>query len=296
MNVDPRVDAHHHIWWLDRTPWLSGPPVPRIFGDYAALRRDYPIEEFAADAADGAVTGSVYVQVNVAPGDEVTEVAWVAAAAARTRLPSGIVGYADLAADDLDATLDAQLSAGPLRGIRQQLHWHENPAYRFAAAPDLMLNPRWQRGLRRLGERDLVFEAQVFARQFADLARAIDNAPDIPIVLLHAGMPEATSVEGRRHWADGMRELARRPNVHTKLSGLGTFARRCAIDVYRPVIERTVEIFGPHRCMFGSNFPIEKLWTTYARLTEVFDTCIADYSVTEQADIRANVAARLYRL
>lgn len=75
------VDVHHHIWALDRTPWLAGPPVPRIFGDYPAIRRDYLLPEFAADAGPSGVTDSVYVQVNVAPGDEVAEVEWAAAQA-----------------------------------------------------------------------------------------------------------------------------------------------------------------------------------------------------------------------
>jgi predicted TIM-barrel fold metal-dependent hydrolase len=298
MTTKPRsrVDAHHHIWWLDRTPWLAGPQVPRIFGDYTDLQRDYLIGEFADDAAAGSVTASVYVQINVAPADAAREVAWVADAARGSTLLGAVVSFADLADDRLADVLDRQAELGPVRGVRQQLHWHRDPAYRFAAAPDLMLDPRWQRGLRSLGERGLLFEAQVFPSQFADLTRAIDAAPDVPIVLLHAGMPEDTSPEGWRRWESGLTELARRPNVHTKLSGLGTFARRCDIDVYRPVIERTVAVFGPDRCMFGSNFPIEKLWTTYAHLVEVFDACVADYSDAERDDILTGVAARLYEL
>jgi predicted TIM-barrel fold metal-dependent hydrolase len=109
-------------------------------------------------------------------------------------------------------------------------------------------------------------------------------------------MPLDTTPEGWRLWERGLTELARRPNVHTKLSGLGTFAHRCDVEVYHPVIERTVAIFGPDRCMFGSNFPIEKLWTSYAHLAEVFDTCLAGYSDDERDDILANVATRLYRL
>jgi predicted TIM-barrel fold metal-dependent hydrolase len=290
-----RVDAHHHIWWLDRTPWLAGPQVPRIFGDYDGIRRDYPAAEFDADAAAGSVTASVYVQINVAPADAVHEVQWVADAADDSALLNAVVSFADLADDRLAGILDRQAESGPLRGVRQQLHWHRDPVYRFASAPDLMLDPRWQRGLRLLGERGLLFEAQVFPSQLADLTRAVDAAPDVPIVLLHAGMPEDTTPDGWRLWESGLTELARRPNVHTKLSGLGTFARRCDVEVYRPVIGRTVEIFGPDRCMFGSNFPIEKLWTSYAHLVEVFDSCVADYSDAERDDILTNVATRLYR-
>src|SRR5437660_12124282 len=108
------VDAHHHIWRRDRTPWLAGPPVPRIFGTYEALRRDYPIEEYAADARPQGVTRSVYVQVNVAPGDEVEEIEWAAAEGPREGLVQGVVAFADLAAPDVGDVLDRQLAVQAL--------------------------------------------------------------------------------------------------------------------------------------------------------------------------------------
>lgn len=86
----PIVDAHHHIWRLSATPWLQGPAVPRIFGAYEALRRDYPIGEFAADAARASVVKSVFVQVNVAPGNEVEEVVWVNSVTPKPQNPSAL--------------------------------------------------------------------------------------------------------------------------------------------------------------------------------------------------------------
>src|SRR5579885_2834644 len=118
------VDAHHHIWRLADLPWLAGPPVPRIFGDYTALRRDYSAEEFMAAVCPHGVVKSVYVQVNVAPGKEVDEVAWVQSVADRYGFPQAIVGFADLMAPNVAAVLDRQQAYRNLRGIRQQLHWH----------------------------------------------------------------------------------------------------------------------------------------------------------------------------
>ena len=291
-----RVDAHHHIWWRDRTPWLSAPAVPRIFGDYEPIRRDYLLSEYAEDARTSAVTASVYVQINVAPQDQVAEVGWVADARGDTQLLRAVVGSADLAAPDLGDLLDRQADLGPVRGVRQQLHWHYNPAYRFASTPQVMLDPAWQRGLTRLAERDLLFETQVFPAQFADMLAAIDTAPDVTFVLLHAGMLEDRSDDGWAQWLSGMREFARRPNIYVKLSGLGTFVRGCEVASWKPVVQQTIDLFGPFRCMFGSNFPIEKLWTTYEHLTTVFDQSIEAYSHPEQQQIRAEVAAALYRI
>src|SRR5258706_3755474 len=156
--VDSIIDAHHHIWRVAEVPWLSGPPVPRIFGDYAALRQDYPVEQFIREVAPHGVVKSVYIQINVAPGREVEEAEWVQSAAAAHHYPHGIVGYADLAAPDVAQTLDREMACANLRGIRQQLHWHARPLYRFAARPDLMNDRAWQSGLRELEARGLVFE------------------------------------------------------------------------------------------------------------------------------------------
>jgi predicted TIM-barrel fold metal-dependent hydrolase len=290
------VDAHHHIWRRARTPWLNGPPAPRIFGDYHALRRDYPIAEYAADARGQGVTRSVYVQVNVARGGEVEEVEWAAAAGAREGLVQGVVAFADLAAPGVGDVLDRQQAVSALRGIRQQLHWHENPAYRFAPAPDAMLRPEWQRGLREVAARGLLFELQVFVGQFAYALELVDGFPDTTFVLVHAGMVEDRSAEGMAAWRRGLERFAERENVYLKLSGLGTFTRRCALDEWRPVIERAVDVFSPRRCMFGSNFPIEKLWTTYGALIEVFRASIARYTAAEQRQILGEVAARVYRI
>jgi len=290
------VDAHHHIWRRDRTPWLAGPPAPRIFGEYGALRRDYSIEEYAADGRPHGVTRSVYVQVNVAPGDEVEEVEWAAAAGAREGLVQGVVAFADLAAPDAGDVLDRQLAFSALRGIRQQLHWHLNPAYRFAPAPDSMLRPEWQRGLGQVAARGLLFELQVFPSQYGHALQLVDAFPDLTFVLLHAGMLEDRSPEGWGTWRNGLERFAERENVYVKLSGLGTFTHRCAVGEWRPVTERVLDSFGPDRCMFGSNFPIEKLWTTYGTLVEVFRACIASCTPAEQRQILHDVAARVYRI
>lgn len=292
------IDAHHHVWRLSHTPWLQGPEVPRIFGAYQPLRRDYLIEDFLADAQPSGVVQSVFVQVNVAPGAEVDEVAWVASLAARTGWPQAITGYADLMADDIDAVLEREIAAsgGRLRAVRQQLHWHANPAWRFAARPDLADDPAWRRGLRAVGRRGLAFELQVFSSQMPVALRLVRDFPEVSFVLIHAGMLEDRSEAGWAHWLAGLRALAACPNVVTKLSGLGTFLRACDEAAWRPVIERTLEVFGPQRCLFGSNFPIESLWTDYATLVATFRRCIAGLSAQEQDEVLRLAAARVYRL
>lgn len=198
------ADAHHHIWRTDWTPWLSGPMTPRIFGPYEALRRDYLADEYAADARPNAVTKSVHVQANVAPGRAVAEVAWAMASGRRVGLVQAVVAFADLTATNIGDLLDRELAYSAVRGIRQQLHWHPDPAWRYAPVPDLMLHPDWQRGLHEVTGRGLHFELQVFPHQYVHALRLVEAFSETTFVLLHAcGVPEVCVACELQRWAGG---------------------------------------------------------------------------------------------
>ena len=290
------IDAHHHIWRKNDLPWLRDEPQPRIFGEYASIRRDYPIEEYLADIQAQNVEKSIYVQTNWTPSDGVKEVAWVQSVADRSTHLNAIVGYADLGSPKVEETLAQQRQFTRFRGIRQQLHWHTNSQYRFASRPDLMNDSGWRRGFSLLDKFGLIFELQIFAHQMSDGAALAAAFPGIKIVLEHAGMLEDRSREGWERWREGMRQLAKERNVYVKLSGLGTFERTCSKELMRPVILETVEMFGPNRCMFGSNFPIEKIWTSYAELLAAYQSILADFSLPERNEIMGNTAATVYSL
>lgn len=294
--MTPITDAHHHIWRQADLPWLVGPMQPRIFGPYEPIRRDYPIAEYLDDVRASGVHRSVYVQANWPPGRAVDEVAWVSDAAAESGWPHAIVGYADLTVDDARPQLDA-LAAWPLvRGIRQQFHWHVNPLYRFAARPDLCDDPAVRRNLALLADRGWVFELQVFTGQMAGAAALARACPEVTFVLQHAGMPEDRSPAGIAAWQAGMAGLADVANVVAKLSGLGTFIHRNDPSHIAAVVGETVGWFGAGRCLFGSNFPIEKLWTGYADLVGAYRAALGALPAADQRAILDLNAGRIYRL
>ena len=294
--MSPVVDGHHHIWRQADLPWLAGPMQPRIFGPYEPIRRDYPIEEFRADIAGADVVKSVYVQTNWAPAAYEDEAAWVQRTAERMGWPHAIVAYADFAADDVRPQLD-RLSRYPLvRGARMQLHWHENPQYRFAARRDLAADPRIRRNIGCLGDYGFSFDLQVFAPQMADAADLAESCPKVTFVLQHAGMLEDLSSAGRAEWRAGMVRLAACPNVVTKLSGLGTFLHRNDPAHIAHVVGETVGIFGAGRCLFGSNFPVEKLWTSYGALVDAYRDALGPFTQKEQRAILHDTAMSVYRI
>ena len=270
--------------------------LPRIFGPYEPIRRDYAIEEYLSDIAGSGVAQSIYVQANWVPAQAVDEVAWVQAEADRTGYPHAIVGYADLRDPDVGDVLKAQSQYPLLRGIRMQFHWHENEQYRFADGPAVMNDKALRRNVRLLAERDLLFELQVFTAQMEDGAAFAEAFPDVPMVLTHCGMPEDLTPEGWRAWRAGMTRLAAVPSVSVKLSGLGTFIHRLDQAHVERTVRETVALFGPERCLWGSNFPIEKLWTDYASLIDAYRRALANLSPAAQEAIFGGTARRLYRL
>lgn len=290
------IDAHFHVWRQADLPWLSGPMQPRIFGPYEPIRRDYLMAEYQQDIAATGVEKSVYVQANWPVDQAEAEVAWVSEVAAETGWPHGIVGYADMGAEDARPMLDRLAQYPLMRGVRQQFHWHENPLYRFAWKPDLCLDKTIQRNIRYLADYGWSFDLQVFAAQMPAACALADACPEITFVLQHAGMLEDTSEEDRAFWRANLVELAARPNVMAKLSGFGTFIHRNDPGHIAWLIATTVELFGAGRCLWGSNFPIEKLWTSYAGLLDAHVAGAAVLGSTEQHDIFYGTASRAYRI
>jgi predicted TIM-barrel fold metal-dependent hydrolase len=290
------IDSHHHIWHRRDLPWLDGPMQPRIFGPYEPIRRDYPISEFLDDIAGSGVVKSVYVQANWAKNRFEDEVAYVQQAADDTGFPQGIVGYADFLAEDVRPQLDRLKKYRGMRGLRMQLHWHENPQYRFASEENLAGNPTLQRNVARLADYGWSFDLQVFAGQMKGAAELAASAPKVTFILQHAGMLEDTSEHGWKVWREGMRKLAAAPNVMTKLSALGTFIHKNDPQHIAAVVRETVGIFGPDRCMFGSNFPIEKLWTKYSDLVTAYRGALAPLGEATSRAALHDTAARVYRL
>jgi predicted TIM-barrel fold metal-dependent hydrolase len=177
-----------------------------------------------------------------------------------------------------------------------QLHWHQNASYRFAARPDLATDPKVQGNIAYLSDYGWSFDLQVFAPQMAGAAQIAAACPKVTFVLQHAGMLEDLSDKGWAEWRAGMALLAAQPNVVSKTSALGTFIHRNDRPHIAAVTCETVALFGAQRTLFGSNFPIEKLWTTYPELIDAHRAAAAQLSDAEARALLHDTAMRVYRL
>lgn len=289
------IDSHFHIWRQQDQPWLVGPMVPRIFGPYEPIRRDYPIEEFLADQEGSGVEKAVYVQTNWAKEDFEKEVAFLSDTAKASGWPHAIVGYADMTVDDVRPQIDRLVKYPLLRGVRMQLHWHETPAFRFAKSADQVIDPVVKKNVARLKDYGLSFDLQLFPAQMKDGLQLVGENPETDFILTHTGMLTDLAEPVVEEWKAGLRTLAKAPNLYAKLSGLGTFVHRNDPQVIGTVVDNAIEILGSDRLMFGSNFPIEKLWTTHAELIAAHRKAVARHGAKAEADIFWNTAERIYR-
>jgi predicted TIM-barrel fold metal-dependent hydrolase len=268
------IDAHHHLWDLSAVnyPWLMAKGVERFFGDPTPIQRNYLLDEFRREAAAQGFTASVHIQVGAQDG--LAEAQWVQDVAdANPDWPMAQVVFCDLTAPDLEAQLDRFQALSTVRGVRQ-IVGRAPGEDAVTGTNDLLDNPRFVQGLRTAGQRGLSFDLQLIPELMDKTARVLEQAPGTKVALCHAGSPHDRSAAGLAAWAASLHRLSALPQVTCKLSGLGMFQHDWQVADFRPVIETCLEQFGPNRCMFGSNFPVDSLYSDYATLVQAHQTIV----------------------
>jgi predicted TIM-barrel fold metal-dependent hydrolase len=292
------VDAHHHLWDLSANyyPWLTDKVGPRMYGDYAAIRRDYGVDDFRRDIATLPVVKSVHVQAEHDHADPVRETRWLQSVADDSGYPHAIVAYADLSVpeDRLEAMLDAHCACANVRGVRQMVH--EVLVPEMGRSINLIEDVRWQRNLAALARRSLLFDLQILPPQAAAAVRIAAMHPQLQFVLVHCAQPRDRSDAGMAAWRAAVKLLSELPNVALKLSGFGMFERNWTVASLRPVVHWAIDCFGPDRVMFGSNFPVDGLMRDYATLWRAYDDITQQHTDAERDAMFYGTAARLYRI
>jgi predicted TIM-barrel fold metal-dependent hydrolase len=280
----PLIDAHHHLWdaAVYPYPWLNETTV--------AITRRYLLDDFLADAADWSIVKSVHVQGEIDRAHSVAETGWLQGIADERGFPHGIVAYAALQDPRLDELVRAHARHANLRGIRQIL----NPDQ--CERSDYLTDPAWRAGYARLADYGLSFDLQALPEQFDDAAAVALAHPDVPVVINHAGMPRDQTPSGVLRWRSAMRTMAAVPHVSVKISGFAMFDASWSTESIRPLVLDIIEVFGVERCMFASNFPVDKVRTSYDRLMAAFQSITADFSVEDRHKLFHDNAERIYRL
>ncbi len=280
------VDTHLHLWdpshlryaWLDDIPLLN---QPYLLTDYDEATTGHPVAQM------------VFVQCEVDPSQYLEEVAWVEAIAASDSRIAGIVPWAPLEDGDGVAGVLDNFRDNPLvKGVRRIIQFEEDPAF--------CLQPDFVRGVTLLGQRDLHFEICLKGDdQFRNCLELVARCPDVRFLLNHVGKPFIA--DGTMSpWAEMVQELAGYDNTWCKISGMANEAdmeRWTAADL-GPYVKRVVEVFGWDRVMFGGDWPVALLATTYDRWVNTLDAIARDLGADDAAiaGLFARNARSFYRL
>jgi predicted TIM-barrel fold metal-dependent hydrolase len=291
------VDAHHHLWDLGRSynyPWLQDRPLGEgLLGDIAPIAVDYRVADYRADSAGHDVVKSVHIEA--VPQDPVEETRWLQGVAEQTGFPHAIVARVELQKPDAEALIAEHRRFRNLRGIRHIVNWHANQKWTFTDH-DFLTDEAWLQGFALLKKYDLSFDLQLYPGQMAEAAKLAQRHPETRIVLNHAGMPVERDPAAVSAWRAGMRALAACDNVVAKISGLGMVEWRWSEESIRPFVRETIELFGVDRCMFGSNFPVDRLYSSFDALYGAFERIVADFSENEKTKLFHDNAIRVYRI
>ncbi len=296
------VDAHHHLWDLNnehtKYSWLMVKEGEAFFGDYAAIRKSYLIEDYLKDSKNQNIIKSVHVQAEHDDDKPVNETAWLQnlANTHSSNLPSAIVAYADFSKNNISEVLDAHQEYKNTRGIRQILSYNkEEPKYSHASE-DFMKNSVWIENFKNIRNRNLSFDIQIYKHQMQDAVDLATKYDDVLFILNHTGEPCYQTEEYIHSWKENMKKLANCENIVAKISGLGMFDPQWTIDSTRIFVEKTIQIFGIERCMFASNFPVDKIFNTFDNYWNSFKEITKDYSENDRKLLFSSNAEKYYRV
>lgn len=274
-----RIDAHHHLWRY------SAQQYPWITSDMDVLRRDFLPSDLETALRASAISGAVSVQAR----QSLEETYWLLDMAGTHPFVHGIVGWVPLTAPRLDEILEPLAADPKLVGVRHVLQ----------DEPDnlLMEDSRFNAGVSLLSRFNLVYDILIFERHLPQAIAFVDRHPNQRFVLDHLAKPRAAARE-MEPWRSRIRELARRGNVYCKVSGLVTEAdwNGWSAGQLAPYLDAVLEAFSPRRMMFGSDWPVALLATSYSRWVDTVEAFVSSLSADEQREIWAATAVEAYRL
>lgn len=274
---DRVIDAHQHFWNV-----ASG-DYDWPTSDLVSIYRTFTPKDLAPEIALADVDAAIVVQTV----NRLSDTDSMLSAAEANPWIIGVVGWVPIERPaDLDAALDERASSR-LRGIRHLIH-HE-------ADPDWLIRPMVLEGLRRLAERRLTFDVvAVFPGHLRHVPTVADRIPELTLVLDHLGKPPIRA-DGWQQWTVELADAAARPNVVAKVSGLDSAAGPgWTVDELRPTVDLALDLFGPDRLMFGSDWPVCRLVSDYGDVVEAARTLVEELSPAERTAVVGGTAARIY--
>jgi len=288
------VDTHVHFW--DRPhekltwAWLADDFTHPLLGEIKPLKdlKCYTANEFISDIEGSNVSKAVHVQAAIGSENPVDETIWLQEMADKTGWPHAIVGDARLQQEDVESVIAEHAEHANFRGMRD-----------FAEG-DYLVDENFHRGYAYLEKYDLVYDLDVVWEDMEKAANLAKKFPNIPLIVDHAGFPQERTAEYFWNWRDGMKHFSGVENAFVKISGLGMgdqmAERNWTLETIRPWVESCIEIFGVNNSFFGTNWPVDRMYSDYGEVIDAYKKLISGYSTDEQTKLFSGNAEKAYRI
>lgn len=292
----PIIDTHVHFW-NRRNPdpglkwvWIADDVDHPIIGNIDAIKMlSYEVDAYNAESRFADVVGFVHVQAAIGSEDPVLETKWLDRMRQNAPLPFSIVGDVDLGRDDASEMIARQCEASPhFVGLRD---FTLEPALAAKETTD-----RREKSLADMAQRGLVLDMDCEWTNMAEARRMADRHPGLPIVLEHIGFPRQRDDEYFGNWLGGLQELAKAPNVTCKISGVAMTDPLFTPASLARWIDACLDTFGPDNCIIGSNWPVDRLYSSYDPIMNIYRDHVSRFDEADQRKILSENAQRLYRV
>lgn len=289
------IDTHVHFWQrrnpdpgMDWT-WIADDAENPLLGDIDGIKMlSYTVENLWAEARFADVSAFVHVQAAIGSDDPVKETVWLTRMRQGSPVPFAIVGDASLGSPNGRSHLERHCESPYFVGIRD-----------FTAEAMLRsgeVDRLYESNLDFMASRSLVFDLDCEWPQMAAAFELAKRHPDLSIVLDHIGFPRRRDDEYFSSWAAAMEMLAGAPNVTCKISGVGMTDWRFTAESLGRWLSVALDSFGPERCVLGSNWPVDRLYSSYDVIMGMYRDSLSGFGERDQARVLSENAARLYRL
>jgi predicted TIM-barrel fold metal-dependent hydrolase len=285
----PFIDTHFHLHDLKhpslRYGWLERDAVHGFLPDTDPLKsQHYFVKDYLAEIRFANVVKAIHVQAAVDTPDPVDESAWLQAFADETGYPHGIVAECHLARPDAADVLDRHMQFRNVRGVRN-----------FGEG-NYLVDPAWRRGYSELARRNLVYCLDTRIERAADVLDLAHSFPDTVLCIDHCAVPMQRTPEYFRAWQAAIRTMAGAPNTIMKVSGLGMGDPLWTVESIRPYVLGAIEAFGVDRIVFGTNWPLDRMFSSYPDVVNAYTEIISGFGREERVKLFSGNAERIFRI
>jgi len=293
------IDAHHHFWDLNKNyyPFLRDKIEPNFFlGNYETIRENYLPIDYINDSRNHNVVGTIHCEAEWDRNDQVGETRWLKDLSLNNKFPNAIVAHAWFHKKNSEEIIAEQASFDMVKGIRSKpiTKFSQNSQeYLYEGS---MQDINWRNGLKLLEKYNLNYDLRIPNWHLEEAVEIVRFIPNTKVIINHAGFPWNRTDEGMDYWRKGIKLMSLEPNTFIKLSEFGVKGEDWNYYQNKKIIHELIDLFGPQRCMFASNFPVSKIKISFDDLYKNYKKIVKDFSDDEKKWLFAKTASEVYNL